>query len=248
MIDCHTHLEQKDYDSDRDDVIQRCQNAGLKAIVTCCAHPNNIDVTMKMLDKYPNFVFATASIHPAYVAEISDEWLEKTLSFLRDPRVVGVGETGLDFKVIASEELRKKQAELFKRFIDLAEELKKPLIIHARDAFKEAIDVLESNGVQRVAMHFFSAKDQLKRVMDDGWYITVNTTMCRSKTIRKIVRDMPIGKILLETDAPWLSLKVGRNEPIAIREVAEKIAETKKCPFSEVWYQCGRNAIEFFRL
>jgi len=248
MIDCHTHLEQKDYDPDRDEVIKRCESAGLKAIITCCAHPDDIDVTMRMLDKYPNFIFATASIHPEYIAGISDEWLGKILSFLKDPRVVGVGETGLDFKAAHTEELRKRQAELFKKFIDVAEESKRPLVIHARGAFKEAIDVLESNGAKRVAMHFFSARDQLKRVIDNDWYITVNTTVYRSKKMKKIVRDMPIEKILLETDAPWLGLEGRRNEPIAVKGVAEKIAEVKKCSFSEVWYRCGKNAAELFRL
>jgi TatD DNase family protein len=248
MIDCHTHLEQKDYDADRDDVIRRCERAGLKAIITCCAHPDDIDVTMKMLDKYPNFVFATGSIHPEFIAGISDEWLEKILSFLRDPRVVGVGETGLDFKAAETDELRKRQAELFKEFIDVAEKSKKPLVIHARRAFEEAINILETNGAKRVVMHFFSARDQLKRIINNNWYITVNTTVYKSKTLKKIVRDMPIERILLETDAPWLGLDGRRNEPIAVNGVAEKIAEVKKCSFSEVWETCGKNAVEFFRL
>lgn len=248
MIDCHTHLEQNDYDPDRDEVIGRCKSAGLKAIITCCAHPDDIDVTLRMLDKYPNFIFATASIHPEYIAKMSDEWLEKILSFLKDSRVVGVGETGLDFKAAETEELTKKQAELFKKFIDVAEESKKPLVIHARGAFKEAIDVLESNGAKRVVMHFFSARDQLKRVINNDWYITVNTTVYKSKKMKKIVRDMPIERILLETDAPWLGLEGRRNEPIAVKGVAEKIAEVKKCSFPEVWDKCGKNAMEFFRL
>lgn len=132
MIDCHTHLEQKDYDADRDEVIRRCKNAGLKAIITCYAHPDDIDVTVRMLDKYPNFIFATASIHPEYIASISDGWLGKIMSFLRDSRVVGIGETGLDFKAAETKELRSRQAELFKKFIDVAEESKRPLVIHAR--------------------------------------------------------------------------------------------------------------------
>jgi TatD DNase family protein len=248
MIDCHTHLEQKDYDDDRYEVVKRCVSAGLKAIITCCAHPDNIDVTMRLLDKYPDFIFATASIHPGYVAEISDGWLEKTFSFLKDPRVVGVGETGLDFKAAETEVLRERQVTLFKKFIIAAEESEKPLVIHARAAFKEAIDVLESNGAKRVVMHFFSARDQLKRVIENGWNITVNTTVYRSKTMKKIVRDMPIERILLETDAPWLGLEGKRNEPIAIKEVAQKIAEVKKLSFSEVWDKCGDNAVAFFRL
>ncbi len=203
---------------------------------------------MRMLDKYPNFIFATASIHPEYITGINEEWLGKILSFLKDPRVVGVGETGLDFKAAETEGLRKRQAELFKKFIDIAEESKKPLVIHARGAFKEAIDVLESNGANKVVMHFFSARDQLRRVINNNWYVTVNTTVYGSKKMKKIVRDMPIERILLETDAPWLGLEGRRSEPIAVKGVAEKIAEVKKCSFSEVWDKCGKNAVEFFGL
>ena len=248
MIDSHTHLEQKNYDADRDDVIKRCRDTGLKAVITCCAHSNDIETTVKMLNEYPNYVFATASIHPEFIAEIKEEDVEKTMSFLKDSRVVGVGETGLDFKWVESEELRKKQAQLFIRFIEVSKQLKKPLVIHARSAFKEAIDILELNEAKEVVMHFFTAKNQLKRVIDNSWYITVNTTICTSKKMRQIVRDMPIERTLLETDAPWLDLAGGRNEPSAIKKVAEKIAEVKKCSFSEVWYQCGRNAVELFKL
>ena len=248
MIDCHTHLEQKNYDSDRDEVIKHCVNTGLKAIITCCTHPNDIDVTKRMLDKYPNFIFATASIHPEYIAETSDEWLRNILDFLKDSRVVGIGETGLDFKAAETEDLRKMQEELFEKFIDVAEESKRPLVVHARGAFKEAIDVLESKGAKKVVMHFFSSREQLKRVIDNDWYITVNTTVYRSKTMKKIVRDVPIERILLETDAPWLDLEGRRNEPIAIKGFAEKIAEVKKCSFSDVWDTCGKNAAEFFGL
>ena len=248
MIDCHTHLEQKNYDPDRDEVIKRCINTGLKAIITCCTHPEDIDVTRGMLNKYPNFIFATASIHPEYIAETNEEGFRKILDFLKDPRVVGIGETGLDFKAAETEELRKIQVELFEKFICVAEESKRPLVVHARGAFKEAIDVLESNGAKKVVMHFFSSREQLKRVIDNDWYITVNTTVYRSKTMKKIVRDMPIEKILLETDAPWLGLEGERNEPTAVKGVAEKIAEVKKCSFSEVWSNCGKNAVELFGL
>lgn len=248
MIDSHTHLEQKNYDVDRDEVIKRCKDTGLKAVITCCAHPNDIATTVKMLDKYPNYIFATASIHPEFITEIKEEDVEKTMLFLKDSRVVGVGETGLDFKWVEDEALRKKQAQLFVQFIEASKQLNKPLVIHARGAFKEAIDILELNEAKKVVMHFFTAKDQLKRVIDNAWYITVNTMVCNSKKMKQIVRDMPIERILLETDAPWLDLTGGRNEPSAIKKVAEKIAEVKECAFSEVWYNCGKNAIEFFKL
>ena len=144
--------------------------------------------------------------------------------------------------------MRSRQEDLFIEFIEAAKKLGKPLIIHARKAFKEAVDVLESQGARKVIMHFFSSREQLRRVVDNDWYITINTTVCRSKKIRKITRDTPVKRILLETDAPWLDLEGGRNEPIAIKKVSEKVAEVKGLPSDEVWRQCGRNAVEIFKL
>jgi len=248
MIDCHTHLEQRNFNLDRDDVIRRCKLAGLRAIITCCAHPDDINVTKRMTEKYPGFIYASASIHPEYIMDVSNEWKRRILSFLGDSMVVGVGETGLDFKWAESENLKKRQVDLFIEFIDVAKKLRKPLIIHARRAFKEAVDILESQDAKNVVMHFFSSRKQLKRVIDNDWYITINTTICRSKKIRKIARDVPMKRILLETDAPWLDLDGGRNEPTAIRNVSNKIAEVRKLSFDEVWCQCGKNAVEAFKL
>jgi TatD DNase family protein len=251
MIDCHCHLEQPDYSSDRDQVIEKCKQQ-LKAVITCCAHPKDFDLTLQMVEQYKGFVFATASIHPEYVKEIAENEKKEFFDLIRKnkDKIVGIGETGLDF-IIEEPEWREKQKELFIDFISLAEELNKPLIIHARKAFAEAIEILENYRVKNVLIHFFSAKELLQKVKNNGWYISVNTALLKSKNIKKIVRDMPLQKILLETDAPWLATEgfgSKRNDPTAVKIVAEKIAEIKRIPFDEVWKLAGKNAAEFFKL
>jgi TatD DNase family protein len=257
MIDAHCHLEQKYYDKDRDEVVERCRR-GLRAVVTSCAHPDDFELTMRLADKYPNFVFATASIHPIHIREIDEKQKSEFFELIRANRskLVGIGETGLDFE-IEEEEFREKQKEMFAESVELSKMLQLPLVIHARDAFAETVEILEERAAERVLMHFFSAKELLERVVDNGWYVSVNTALLRSKKIKKIVRDAPLERILTETDAPWLALGEDgaikepgerRNEPTAVRAVTEKIAEIKKLEFGEVDAATTKNAIEFFRL
>jgi TatD DNase family protein len=248
MIDVHCHLEQKDYEKDREEVIKKCRGE-LKAVITCCCHPDDFDLTMEMVEKHKNFVFATVSIHPEYIKEIEhlrvDDFLKRIEK--NKEKIVGIGETGLDF-IIEEPEWREKQKELFIKFIDFAKNLNLPLVIHARKAFAEAIEILEKYGAKRVLMHFFTEKSLLSRMIQNGWSISVNTTLLKSKTIKKIVRDMPLEKIMTETDSPWLGPEGKKNDPTSVKFVIEKIAEIKKIDFKEVDKITTQNAIEFFNL
>jgi TatD DNase family protein len=248
MIDVHCHLEQNEYEKDRDEVIEKCKRE-LKAVITCCCHPDDFDLTMKMVEKYKNFVFATVSIHPEYIKEIEHLRVDDFLKRIEEnkEKIVGIGETGLDF-IIEEPEWREKQKELFIKFIDLAKNLNLPLVIHARKAFAEAIEILEKFGTKRVLMHFFTAKELLPKIVKNGWSISVNTTLLNSKKIKKIVRDLPIEKIMTETDSPWLGPNGTRNDPTSVKFVIEKIAEIKKIDFKEVDNITTQNVIEFFNL
>jgi TatD DNase family protein len=255
MIDVHCHLEQPEFSKDRDEVIEKCRKE-LKAVITSCAHPRDFDLTLKLTEKYKNFVFASYGIHPEYIKEISekeiDDFLEK-VKRIKD-KTTAIGETGLDFYWVKEAEWQEKQKELFIRLISIAKELKKPLIIHCREAFEDTIRILEKEDAKDVDMHMFGDNHFVKRVADNGWFISVNTIILRSKSYRKVVRDCSLDRLMLETDAPWLSPQQltnnvkSRNDPISIRIVAEKIAELKKTTFEEVWQKCGKNAVKFFRL
>lgn len=249
MIDVHCHLEQSDYDKDRDEVIEKCKQE-LKAIVTCAAHQKDFDLAMNLVEKYRGFVFATVSIHPIYINEISekekDRWIDKVIE--NKNKIVGIGETGLDYFWVKERERREKQKELFKELIQLALELKKPIVVHAREAHEDVIKILEdlvSN--YRVNLHMFGENKLVPSVLENGWFVSMNTIVLRSKKHKKVIRDMPLERIMLETDSPWLGFGK-RNTPLAIRQVAEKIAEVKKLSFDNVWQKCGKNAVEFFGL
>jgi len=255
MIDCHCHLESHDYDKDRDDVIEKCKKE-LKAVITSCAHPRDFDLTLQLTDKHKNFVFASCGIHPEYIKEITEmdtnDFIEKIKQ--NKNRFVAIGETGLDYWWIKEEEWQEKQKELFIRLINLSKELKKPLIIHCREAFDDVINILEQEDVKEVDLHMFGDNHFVNRIVDNGWFISMNTIILRSKSYRKVVRDCPLERLMLETDAPWLSPKKlyegidERNDSTSIKLVAEQIAEIKKIAFEEVWKKCGETAIEFFKL
>lgn len=255
MIDVHCHLEQEDYDKDRDEVIEKCKKE-LKAVITCCAHPRDFDITMKMVEDHKNFVFASCGIHPEYIKEISEKEIEDFLEKIKrnKDKIVAIGETGLDFWWTQETEWQEKQKKLFIRLINLAKELKKPLIVHCRDAFEDTIKILEQGDAKEVNMHMFGNHNFVNRVIENGWYISMNTIVLRSKSYGKVIRDCPLDRLMLETDAPWLSPKKllenieVRNDSTSIKLVAEKIAEIKKLGFEEIWQKCGENAIKIFKL
>ncbi|MBM3303460.1 MAG: TatD family deoxyribonuclease [Candidatus Aenigmarchaeota archaeon] len=251
MIDCHTHLESPEYNPDRDAVIESCRSAGLKAIVTCCANPKDWELTKEIVAKHRGFVFASASVHPQYVKELPEADINNFMDVIRknSGSIVAVGETGLDFNYIKEPDWREKQAELFRKFIALSNELDRPLVIHARDAYEEVVEILEQEGAKRVMLHMFGANQLVKRVIDNGWSVSMNAIVMKSKKHTKVTRDMPLNRLMLETDAPWLRPDgKGRNDPRSIRQVAERIAEIKKLKSDEVWDACAKNAINFFKL
>jgi len=248
MIDVHCHLEQPDYEKDREKVIEECKKE-MTAIITCCAHPKDFNLTMKLVEKHKNFVYASVGLHPIYVKEIKQPELEKYLQTIADnkEKIVSIGEIGLDYHWIKDEHWQKKQRELFMVMLQFAKEIGKPVTIHIRDAFEDAIKILEKSGVEKVHLHMYGGRKQLQRVLENGWMISQNTIILNSKTYRKIVRDTPITMLMTETDSPWLGFGQ-RNTPLAVKKVVKKISEIKKLDEKEVDVMTTRNAINFFNL
>lgn len=248
MIDAHCHLEQEDYDKDREEVIERCKKE-LRAVITSCAHPKDFEKTIEMVKKHRKFIFACVGIHPEYIGEFKEEDIENFIERIRENKdfFVAIGEVGLDYNWVKEKELQERQKDMFRRFIKLAKELDLPLVVHSRDAIEDTIRILEEENAKRVHMHLFGEHSFLKKVIDNGWYISLGPIVLKSKKHKKVARDTPLERIMLETDAPWFGFGK-RNEPLSIKEVANRIAEIKKISYEEVWRVCGENAIKFFNL
>lgn len=248
MIDSHCHLEQRDYDKDRDEVIGRCR-AALDAVVTCCAHPRDFEMTMQLVENNRGFIFASAGLHPEYVKNVSEkekyDFIEKIVQ--NKERIVSIGETGLDYFWIKEPEWQKKQRELFIEFINLAKELKKPVTVHCRDAFDDTLNILENEDAKKVHLHMFGGAHLLARVVENGWMVSLNTIILKSKKYRKVARDAPLESMMLETDAPWLG-ENGRNEPVAVAKVAAAIAEIRGLAVEDVDRATTANAVRTFGL
>lgn len=248
MIDVHCHLESKEYDADLEQVMSKCRKE-LKAVITSCAHPRDFQKSLALVKKYPKFVYMTIGFHPSYIKEITDKLLDSYLDLVEKNKgfISGIGECGLDYYWVKEPELREKQKELFLEHIEVARNMNLPLVIHSRDAEMECLDLLELQNAKKVLLHFFSEKNLVEKVIKLGYFISVNTAIFKSKGLRKIVKEVPIEKIMTETDAPWLG-NGDRNTPLSIRKVIKKIAEIKKMEVEETDRITTNNAINFFNL
>lgn len=254
MIDCHCHLEQSDYNLDRKEVIEKCKKE-LNAVVTSCAHPNDFKLTMQLVEKYKGFVYATVGIHPEYIKEIKTSDVDEYLDLIKKnkDKIVGLGENGLDYWWIRESEWQEKQRKLFIKLIEFAKELKKPLVVHCRDAYSDCVNILEQQEARDVHLHMWDNYHFVKNIIDNGWYVSVGPIVTQSKRHKRIVRDVPIEKLLLETDSPWFGGKdsVGnqlRGEPTNIKIPAAEIAKIKKIELGDVLKICGNNAVRLFSL
>lgn len=254
MIDSHCHLEQPDYDKDRDDFIEHLKKE-LKAIVTSCAKPEDFEKTLEIVERHKGFAFACIGLHPEHIRNITEKELEIFLERIKlnKDKIVGIGEIGLDFYWVKERIDQEKQKELFKQLIAFSKEIRKPMVIHCRDAHNETLDILEKEDAKHVLLHMWGEKNLLKRIEENGFYISIGPIIDKSKNHKKIARDFPIDRILLETDSPWFGGKtekgdIIRGTPLNIKIPAGRIAEIKKISFEEVWKKCGENAVKFYKL
>lgn len=253
LVDTHCHLDFKDFESDRQRVIDRSREEGIGYIVNV---GSSLEGTKKslMLAEENDFIYASAGIHPHEADKIKEKDVEVFKKFLDARKIVAVGEIGLDYyKNISSQE---RQKRLFEKLLEEAKKRKLPLIIHNRDAQEDTMRILKEvigDSIKGV-MHCFSGDESfLKRCLDLGMFIsfTCNITFKNAERLREIVKLMPVDRLLLETDAPFLAPQVfrgKRNEPAYIKCLAEAIAKIKNVTFEEVARITTENAKKLFKL
>ena len=144
MIDSHCHLEQEAFDKDLGKVIENCKKTGLKAVVTSCANPEHFEKTLQTSSIYSGFVFSSVGLHPEYIKEFSQKTVDDYLEKIKENKniIIAIGEIGLDFYWVKEKEWQEKQKEQFADLIRFSKEIKKPLVIHCRDANEETIKIL----------------------------------------------------------------------------------------------------------
>jgi TatD DNase family protein len=248
MIDVHCHLEHEKFRNNKE-IIQSFRK-DLKAIITSSPHPKDFEYTLNLKKEFEGFVFACVGLHPEYIEEFSEETLDNFEEFVKSNKndIVSIGEIGLDYFWIKDEKLREKQRWLFEKLIEFAKSVSKPITVHIRDAYEDALKILESIDYQKVHLHMFGGDKFLDKVLANEWKISVGPILLRSKTHKKIVKKLTLERIMLETDSPWIKIDGNESIPTDVKFVAEKIAEVKNVSLEEVERKTDENAISLFKL
>jgi len=254
LIDTHCHLDLPDFNSDRELVVKSALDAGVEAIINVSSSLKAAQDATALARKYPE-VYATVGIHPHYAKECSDEDWPVLKGLLKEKKVVAIGEVGLDFYRNLSEP--KKQEEVFRKFIAIAIEARLPLIVHSRLAQEKTLSILKDFpvlSVSGVVIHCFTGDvDFLKECLGRGYFVsfTCNATYKKADAIREAMRQTPMDKMFLETDAPFLppeGRRGKRNEPANIVELAHAAAMINRVDFEKACIETTKNARQFFRL
>jgi len=248
FFDAHTHIDMKHYQNDRDQVITRAKNAGLIGIVTSSMGPGSFRRTLGIVKKYQAYIHHSAGCQ---ASRLTEEEALKTISLTRKyaEAIVAVGEVGLDYYWVKDAKERKAQEPLFQMFIDLANELGLPLVIHSRKAEAQATEILEKNAVNDVLMHCYDGpKEITKRIADNGWSITLPANFAKYRSRSEAARILSLEQILLETDGPYLSPTENRNEPANLTYGCESLANLLELPSEDVAEATTKNALAFYRI
>ena len=252
LIDTHTHLDFPDFDADRQGVITRAGEAGVKYIINVSSDLRGCLASLELTQNYEN-IFASIGIHPHSAAEVGEADFQRIPGLLKNKKVVAIGEVGLDYYRNLSP--HDKQREMFSRFIGLSLDFQLPLIIHSREAEADTISILKSSAtataIKGVVHCFSGSRNFCQECLDLGLSIsfTCNVTYKKSEALRELVKYVPSDRILLETDCPYLSpegQRGKRNEPSNVRLLAQFIADLRGCSLEEIARNTNENAIRLF--
>jgi TatD DNase family protein len=252
LIDSHAHLEMDAFDNDREAVIQRAQEQGVNGIVTVGLNLEDSRKAVALAERY-DMVYASVGVHPHDVQGIDETTYDLLRDLAKHKRVVAYGEIGLDFfRNLSPKDI---QIRRFGEQLELAGELDLPVIIHDREAHGEVVEMLGNRGNDRGGViHCFSGDyDMAVKCLDMGLYISIPGTITYKKSdmLRDVVRRLPLDRLLVETDCPFLSpepKRGKRNEPAYVAYTARRIAQVKDLFSEEVEETTSRNAKDLFKM
>jgi len=251
MIDVHCHLCYQGLDEIKDAVVQQSIAAGMKGIITC-AYPKDLQKNYGLVKKYPGFLYLSAGLHPIDIKDMTQKEIDAYWDWIRShaDEIVAVGEIGLEKKEFSDEKLLKRFKEVFIQGLELAKEVKKPVVLHLRKAEQEGFDTVVAEGMKEVVFHYYSGNMTLaKQIIKKNYYISIPTTINNSSNLKDIGKKFPLDRLLTETDAPFSSpIPNQPNVPQNVRLTIEKIAELRKTDFAEVDMQTTANAERVFNL
>ena len=254
LIDTHTHLDDTRYDGDRDETIERARKAGVCAFLTIGCDLATSRSAVTLADQHGD-VYASVGVHPHEVKHIGDGWYDELRRLARHKKVVAYGEIGLDYHYNHSSP--QEQRQRFREQVQLARELRLPVIIHTREAQQDTIAILKEEMASEVGgvFHCFSGDAWLaKDALDLGFYLSFSgiLTFQNATMLREIARQTPLDRVLIETDCPYLTPvphRGKRNEPAFVSHVARQLAEIhSELSLEKIEEATTDNARRLFRL
>jgi TatD DNase family protein len=253
FIDTHAHLNAKEFDEDREEVIARARENGVSTIVNIGFNAETIPTCLELAERY-EFIYAVVGWHPQDAKDMTDEHLEWLEELSRHPKVVGLGEMGLDYYWDTSP--KDVQAEVFRKQIRLARKLQMPIVIHNRDAHQDIITILKEEKAAEVGgiMHCFSGSwETAKLALDMNFHISFGgpLTFKNAKQPKEVAAKVPLDRLLIETDCPYLTphpFRGKRNETGYVRYVCEEMANIRGLSYEEMAAITSDNARRLFGL
>lgn len=252
LIDTHCHLDFPQFEDNQKETIQNAFNAGVQKMITIGCHPKTFQKTIDIIEEYKN-IFGAIGIHPCDISEENfHQEIEQIEMLLSHKKIVAIGETGLDF--FREENPSKKiQYKSFEQHMEFSRKYKKPVIVHLRDAEKEAEEFFQNHHDTPFVLHCFVGNWEFaKKMLDFGAHLSFSgiiTFKNCSEEHLEVVKKTPLDRIFVETDSPFLAPvpnRGKRNEPAFVVEMAKKIAELRGILYEDVCEQTTKNAENFF--
>jgi len=244
VIDTHAHLNFSAYKDDADEVIRRSLDNDVWMINVSSQYPTS-KRAIEIAERYKKGIYAAVGLHPIYTQDKFQ--YEKYRDLAKSKKVVAIGEIGLDYKAEYIS-FKEKQKEVFFKQLDLAKELSLPIIFHCRMAHHDLLKIIDS-GLRGVIHCFTGTWEEAQKYLDMGFYLGFNGIIFKLN-LDEIIKKTPLERILIETDCPFLTPppKEGRNEPLYVKYIAEKIAKIKELSYKEIAQITTKNAKELFRI
>jgi TatD DNase family protein len=256
LIDSHAHIDFPQFAEDREAMLERARASGVTTLLAIGTGPGpeKLDSAIPFAEQH-DWIFATVGIHPHEAKEVTAFHLDELAKLARHPKLIAWGEIGLDYYYDHSP--RDVQKRVFCEQMELAKQAKLPIIIHCRDAWSECLDILEGHwkpaGIGGILHCFSSTLEDAKRGIDMGFLISFagNSTYPKAQNLRDVAKVLPLEKILIETDAPYLApqpYRGKRNEPAYVAEVARTLASVRNLSPDELAEATSENFRRMFRL
>jgi TatD DNase family protein len=256
LVDSHCHLDDSDFDADREAVIERARAAGLRYLLTVGGGtgPDNLEAPVALAERHA-WIYATVGVHPHDARHFGEQHVERIRKLAQHPKVVGMGEIGLDYYRDRSP--REIQKRVLIRQLELAREARLPTVIHCRDAWRDLTEIIQahwkSSGLGGILHCFSGSRQDALKFLDWGFRVSFagNVTYKKAESLREAAREIPLNCLLTETDCPYLApvpYRGKRNEPAFVIEVARTLAALRHLSAEELGEIVVRNFERLFAL